>query len=91
DNKQEDESDEELQSEGLSKSDGRDGDPAGHEGMEHSFKGEGGADGGGDLGGYVGWDVDPREVAEEGEGQCEGRVQVGTGDVARGEYYDHHR
>lgn len=59
--------------------------------MEDALESEGSADGGGDLGGNVGGDLNPREVAEGGEGYGEGRVEMRPGDVPRRQDHDHHR
>lgn len=58
--------------------------------MEDALEGEGGADGGGDLGGDIGRNIQPREVAEGGEGDGKRRVEVGAGDVACGKDHYHH-
>lgn len=91
DDEEEVEGDEELDEEGLGGADGWHGDAAGEEGVEDGLEGEGGADGCGDLGEDVGGDVGPGEVAQHREGDGEGRVEVGAGDVACGQDDDHDR
>lgn len=51
--------------------------------MEDALEGEAGADGAEHLDGDVRRDLQPREVAERGEGDGERRVEVGAGDVPR--------
>lgn len=57
--------------------------------MEDALESERGADRSGDLGDDVRGDLDPGEVAQGCEGNGQGRVEVGAGDVAGRKDYDH--
>ena len=82
DDKQEIEGNEEFKSKGLTGTNGRNCDTTRHERVKNAFKSEGGTYGSRDLGGDVGRDMGPSEVAEGGQSDGERRVQVGTRDVS---------
>ena len=90
DDEEENKGDDHLQEEGVHGGNGRHGGPAGEEeGVVDAFEGEGGAHGGGHLRDDVSRHVRPGEVVEDGEGDGDGGVEVGPGDVARGQDDDH--
>ena len=89
DDEEEDKGDDHLQEEGVHGGNERHGGPTGEEGVVDAFEGEGGAHGGGHLRDDVSRHVRPGEVVEDGEGDGDGGVEVGPGDVARGQDDDH--
>lgn len=81
DDEDEDEGDDNLEEEGFCDIDGRDGDAAGLERAEDAPEGEGSADRAQGLGKNVSGHLSPREMAENSESECDGRVEVCPGDV----------
>ena len=74
DNKQEIESDNELERESLAGANGRNRNSTGHVGMENTLESKASTNGGWNLCCNVGWDLDPREVTQYCKRNGEGWV-----------------